>query len=60
LDQRFNFHALRHTCLTAVYRDKRDLVLTQRVARHKNVETTKIYAIPSDDDVFAAVRALNC
>jgi len=59
-DQTFNFHALRHSCLAAVYRATGDIRLTQRVARHKSVETTTIYAIPSDDDVFAAVRALSC
>lgn len=59
-DQRFKFHALRHSCLSGVYRATGDIRLTQRVARHKSVETTTIYAIPSDDDVFAAVRALSC
>jgi len=60
LDQTFNFHALRHSCLTNVYRTTRDIRLTQRVARHKSVETTTVYAIPSDEDVFASVRALSC
>jgi integrase/recombinase XerC len=59
-DRAFNFHALRHTALTNVYRTTRDIRLTQRVARHKSVETTIVYAAPSDEDIWAAVRGLNC
>jgi integrase/recombinase XerC len=59
-DRLFNFHALRHTALTNVYRATHDIRLTQRVARHKSVETTTIYAVPSDDDIFDAVRRLAC
>jgi integrase/recombinase XerC len=60
IDWRCNFHALRHTALTTVYRSTRDLRLTQRVARHKSIQTTTIYASPSDDDIFDAVRRLSC
>lgn len=60
LDRTFTFHQLRHTALTNVYRRTNDIRLTQRVARHKNLNTTTIYAGPSDDDVFAAVRDLPC
>ena len=59
-DRTFNFHSLRHTALTTVYRTTRDIRLTQRVARHKSVETTIVYAAPSDEDIWAAVRGLNC
>ncbi len=59
-DRLFNFHALRHSSLTNVYRTTRDIRLTQRVARHKSVDTTTIYAAPSDDDIWAAVRGLSC
>ena len=60
LDRFFTFHELRHTALTNVYRATGDIRLTQRVARHKNLNTTTIYAGPSDDDVFTAVRTLAC
>jgi integrase/recombinase XerC len=59
-DRSFNFHSLRHTALTNVYRTTRDIRLTQRVARHKSIETTIVYATPSDEDIWAAVRGLNC
>jgi integrase len=60
LDRVFNFHALRHTSLTNAYRRTRDIRLVQRLARHKSVETTTIYALPSDEDLLRAVRNLPC
>lgn len=59
-DRRHTFHGLRHSCLTNTYRRTRDIRLVQRVARHKNITTTTIYALPSDDDVVRAVRDLPC
>jgi site-specific recombinase XerC len=59
-DHRFNFHSLRHTCLTNVYRATRDVRLVQRVARHRSIDTTTIYAVPSDEDILRAVRELPC
>lgn len=59
-DRRHNFHSLRHSCLTNTYRKTRDIRLVQRVARHRNITTTTIYAAPSDDDVLRAVRELPC
>jgi hypothetical protein len=32
----------------------------QRLARHKSVDTTTIYAAPSDEDILRAVRELPC
>ena len=59
-DRRFNFHMLRHTALTNVQRAKRDLDFTQRIARHKDANTTRIYAELSDEDVARDVRDLPC
>jgi len=59
-DRPFNFHALRHTALTNAYRASRDIRLVQRIARHKSVDTTTIYAAPSDEDILRAVRELPC
>ena len=59
-DQPFRFHALRHSALTNAYRRTRDIRLVQRVARHKNIETTTIYAEPTDEDLVRAVRDLPC
>jgi integrase len=59
-DRFFSFHSLRHTALTNAYRATRDIRLVQRIARHKSVDTTTIYAAPSDEDVLRAVRELPC
>jgi len=59
-ERRLPFHSTRHTALTAVYRKTRDIRLTQKVARHKSINSTLRYAGPSDDDVLRAVRDLPC
>ncbi len=52
----YNFHALRHTAITNVYRATKDLFLTQRFARHANPITTVAYTHPSDEELYAAIR----
>ena len=41
-DRRYNFHCLRHSAVTNVYRASRDLFLAQRFARHASPLTTTI------------------
>jgi site-specific recombinase XerC len=57
-DYVYNFHSLRHTALTNLYREKRDIRLVNLVARHKSLDTTAIYASPSDDEVISAIANL--
>jgi site-specific recombinase XerD len=59
-DRRFTFHHLRHTALTNIYRRTRDIRVVQRAARHANINTTTIYATPTDEDILRAVRDLPC
>jgi integrase/recombinase XerC len=59
-DRAFSFHALRHTSLTNAYRATRDIRLVQRLARHKSVDTTTIYAAVADEDLFRVARSLPC
>lgn len=59
-ERHFNFHALRHTACTNLYRGSRDLRLTQRFARHKSVLTTSIYTHPSDEELLRSVQGLIC
>lgn len=59
-DRPFNFHALRHTALTNVVRRTRDIRFAQRVARHKDINTTLIYTQPSDEDILRAMRDQPC
>jgi site-specific recombinase XerC len=54
----YNFHTLRHTAITNVYRATKDLFLTQRFARHANPITTVAYTHPSDEELYSAIAAL--
>ncbi len=59
-DHLFNFHALRHTACTSLYRNTRDIRLTQRFARHRSILSTAIYTHPSDEELQQAVGGLVC
>ena len=59
-DRLYSFHALRHTAVTNVYRKSRDLFLAQRFARHVSPLTTTVYTHPSDQELWASIRRLNC
>ncbi len=59
-ERRLSFHALRHTALSNLYQRTKDIRLVQRVARHKSIQSTMIYAQASDDDLVKAVRAQPC
>ncbi len=59
-DRYFGFHSLRHTSVTNLYRATRDLLLTQRFARHSHLATTTTYTHPSDEDLQESVRNLPC
>ena len=59
-DRFYNWHVLRHTSVTMVYRASRDLFLAQRFARHASPLTTMIYLHPSDEEMAERVRALPC
>jgi site-specific recombinase XerC len=54
----YNFHTLRHTAITNVYRATKDLFLTQRFARHANPITTVAYTHPSDEELYAKIGGL--
>ncbi len=51
-------HALRHTCLTNLVRDGRDLVLVAEVAGHRRLETTRRYTRPDAAALREAMEAL--
>lgn len=59
-DRLYPFHALRHTAITNVYCESRDLFLAQRFARHANPMTTVVYTHPSDEELRDRIRALRC
>jgi integrase/recombinase XerC len=57
-DNTYTFHELRHTAITNVYRETRDIRIAQRVARHADIESTTRYEHASDQEVASAVRGL--
>ena len=57
-ERTYNFHTLRHTAITNVYRATKDLFLTQRFARHANPITTVAYTHPSDEELYEAIRGI--
>ena len=59
-DRLYPFHCLRHTAVTSVYRQTRDLFLAQRFARHASPLTTVVYTHPGDDEMQSQVRHLIC
>jgi len=59
-DRLYPFHCLRHTAVTSVYRQTRDLFLAQRFARHASPLTTTAYTHPSDDEMQDQVHHLTC
>jgi len=59
-DRLYPFHAIRHSAVTNVYRQTRDLFLAQRFARHASPLTTTVYTHPSDDEVRTHLRGLSC
>lgn len=58
IERPINFHGLRHTSLSTLYRRTKDLLLVQQQARHAHATTTEIYAHVSDDDIRQAVEEL--
>ena len=48
-------HTLRHTFATSLVRAGYDLVLVASLLGHARIETVRIYTLPTDDDVQAAV-----
>jgi integrase/recombinase XerC len=55
----YGFHVLRHTSLSNLYRETKDIMVVKAQARHGNVSTTQIYT-HVDDDLAKAVEDLPC
>ncbi len=59
-DRIHNFHALRHTYATSLWRHTGDLRLVQSAVRHSSPSTTAIYTHPTTDDILTAVQSITC
>jgi integrase/recombinase XerC len=57
-DHLYPFHSLRHTAISNVQRSSRDVRVTQKFARHANINTTTIYEHASDEEVVRAAKGL--
>ena len=57
IEKRVHFHLLRHTYLTRLYRETKDLRLVQEVAGHASSATTEIYTHVSGEDIKDAMLA---
>ena len=59
-DRYYGFHCLRHSAITNVPQATRDVLLTQRFARHSHLSTTTAYTHPSDDELYRSVQQIRC
>ncbi len=59
-ERHFNFHSLRHSACSGLYRRTRDIRLTQRFARHCSILSTAIYTHPTDEELVRSVQELPC
>lgn len=50
-------HTLRHRTATTAYRTTLDIVSVQMLLGHAKLETTRLYVLPPDDGVRAAMLA---
>lgn len=58
-DHLYSFHQLRHTAVTNAYEEAGgDMKVAQRFARHAKIETTAIYAHPSDERMARVTKKL--
>ena len=55
IEKRVHFHLLRHTALTKLYTETKDIRLVQQVAGHASIATTQIYTHVSGEDVREAM-----
>lgn len=58
LDAEFTPHVLRHTFGTRLIREGHDLVLVAELMGHARLETTRGYALPTEQDRQRAINAL--
>jgi integrase/recombinase XerC len=57
INAQLTIHDLRRTRITEVYRDTKDIRLTQQFAGHSNIDTTALYIAPWDDaHILDAIR----
>jgi len=56
ISKRVHFHLLRHTCLTEIYQETKDIRLVQEIAGHTDLSTTMIYTRIHNEDIRSVMR----
>jgi len=56
ITKRVHFHLLRHTCLTEIYQETKNIRLVQEIAGHTDLSTTMIYTHIHNEDIQAVMR----
>ncbi len=46
--------------MNGVYRETKDILLTQRFARHSSLLVTSVYLHPADEDLARSVKSIRC
>ncbi len=46
--------------MNGVYREMKDILLTQRFARHSSLLVTSAYLHPTDEDLARSVQKIRC
>jgi len=56
ISKRVHFHLLRHTCLTEIYQETKNIRLVQEIAGHTDLSTTMIYTHIHNEDIRVVMR----
>lgn len=59
IKKKISSHSLRHSCLTQLIKDGTDLRTVQKIAGHKNINTTAGYIKIMDSDVLGTISPLS-
>src|SRR5205807_128443 len=55
-----NFHTLRHSACTNLYRKTKDVRMVQILSRHLSLQNVMRYTHPTDEDLLQSVQSLLC
>ncbi|MFX0202617.1 MAG: tyrosine-type recombinase/integrase, partial [Candidatus Hodarchaeota archaeon] len=58
IKKRGAFHLLRHTYVTTILRETKNIYLAQKAAGHRNIATTKIYEHLTEEDIKDEISAI--
>jgi site-specific recombinase XerD len=59
IDKKISSHSLRHSCFTQLIKNGTDLRTVQKIAGHKNINTTANYINLIDNDILDTISPIN-